>query len=168
MAEKNYSGAEGVEKIQELIKDVHIAMLTTVAEDGSLRARPMANPSRPFDGTLWFITRVDSGKTDEIRHDSEVLVSYAEPKDGKYIALSGKARIVRDREQIHEHWTPAAKAWFPEGESDPAAALIQVSVESAEYWDANRSTIVRVAKLALATVTGADKTSVGDSGKITV
>ena len=168
MAEKNYSGAEGVAKIQELIKDVHIAMLTTVAEDGSLRARPMANPDRPFDGTLWFITRVDSSKTDEIRHDSEVLVGYAEPKDGKYLALSGRASIVRDRDQIHEHWTPAAKAWFPEGEDDPAAALIQVQVDSAEYWDANRSTIVRLAKLAVASVTGADKTSVGDSGTITV
>ena len=168
MAEKNYSGAEGIQKVRELIQDVHIAMLTTVAEDGSLRARPMANPDRPFDGTLWFITRIDSSKTDEIRKDSEVLVSYAEPKDGKYIALSGRASIVRDRAQIHEHWTPAAKAWFPEGENDPAVALIQVSVDSAEYWDANRSTIVRLAKLAIASVTGADKTSVGDSGKITV
>lgn len=168
MAEKNYAGAEGIEKIQELIKDVHIAMLTTVAEDGSLRARPMANPDRAFDGTLWFLTRVDSSKTDEIRHESQVLVSYAEPKDGKYIALSGQARIVRDRDQIHEHWTPAAKAWFPEGEDDPAAALIRVTVDAAEYWDANRSTIVRLAKLAIASVTGADKTSVADSGKITV
>ena len=46
MAEKNYSGSEGVAKIQELIKDVHIAMLTTGREDGSLRARAMANPDR--------------------------------------------------------------------------------------------------------------------------
>ncbi len=168
MAEKNYTGAEGIQKIAELIKDIHIAMLTTVAEDGSLRARPMANPDRPFDGSLWFITRIDSGKTEEIRHDSEVLVSYAEPKDGKYIALTGHARIVRDRDKIHEHWTPAAKAWFPQGEDDPAVSLIQVKVDAGEYWDANRSTIVRLAKLALASVIGADKVSVGDSGKITV
>ena len=168
MAEKNYSGAEGIAKIAELIKDVHIAMLTTVTEEGALRARPMANPDRPFDGTLWFITRVDSAKTEEIRNDSEVLVSYAEPKDGKYIALTGHARIVRDRDKIHEHWTPAAKAWFPEGEDDPAAALIHVKVDSAEYWDANRSTIVRLAKLAIASVTGAESNSLGDTGTITV
>ena len=168
MSEKNYSGSEGIQKIQELIKDVHIAMFTTVAEDGSLRARPMANPGTPFDGVLWFITRNDSGKTDEIRHDSEVLVSYAEPKDGKYIALSGRAAIVRDKQLIHNHWTPAAKAWFPDGPDDPAVALIQVHVDSAEYWEANSSKLVRFTKLAIASVTGADKTDVGDTGKISL
>lgn len=168
MSEKNYTGSEGIEKIQELIKDAHIGMLTTVAEDGTLRARPMAAPSRPFDGVLWFITRNDSGKADEIRHDSEVLVSFAEPKDGKYIALSGRAAVVRDRALIHEHWTPAAKAWFPDGPDDPNAALLQIPVHSAEYWDSPSSSVVRFTKLALATVTGADKTSVGDSGKITI
>jgi general stress protein 26 len=29
-------------KLAELIKDIKIAMLTTVADDGSLRSRPMA------------------------------------------------------------------------------------------------------------------------------
>lgn len=166
MSEKNYSGREGIEKIQELIKDAHIAMLTTVSAEGTLHARPMALPHTPFDGLLWFITRNDSGKTDEIRHDSQVLVTFAEPKDGKYVSLSGRAAVVHDRALIHEHWTPMAKAWFPQGEDDPAVSLIQIRVEEAEYWAASSSSLVRFTKLALASVTGADKTSVGDSGHI--
>lgn len=166
MSEKNYSGREGIEKIQELIKDAHIAMLTTVSTEGTLHARPMALPHTPFDGLLWFITRNDSGKTDEIRHDSQVLVTFAEPKDGKYVSLSGRAAVVQDRSLIHEHWTPMAKAWFPQGEDDPAVSLIQIRVEEAEYWAASSSSLVRFTKLALASVTGADKTSVGDSGHI--
>lgn len=168
MSEKNYTGAEGVAKIQELIKDARIGMLTTVSQDGTLRARPMALPDNPFDGSLWFVTHNSSGKADEIRHDSEVLVSFAEPKDGKYIALSGRAAIVRDRDLIHAHWTPVAKAWFPQGADDPDAALLQIRVDSAEYWEASSSSLVRFSKLALATVTGADKTDVGDSGKIRI
>lgn len=168
MSEKNYTGQEGVAKIQELIKDARIGMLTTISVDGALRARPMALPGNPFDGNLWFVTHNSSGKADEIRHDSEVLVSFAEPKDGKYIALSGRAGIVRDRALIHEHWTPIAKAWFPKGPDDPDAALLQIRVDAAEYWEASSSTLVRVTKLALATVTGADKTNIGDSGKITI
>ena len=168
MSEKNYTGPEGIEKIQELLKDVRIAMLTTIATDGSLHARPMAIPSKPFDGTLWFITRNDSGKTAEVQHDSQVMVSFAEPKDGKYLALSGRAAVVHDRSLIHEHWTPMAKAWFPDGEDDPEVTLLQIKVEDAEYWEANGSKLVRMTKLAIASVTGADKTNVSDTGHITL
>lgn len=95
MAEKNVAGAEGLEKIKELTKDVRIAMLTTVADDGSLHARPMATESADFDGTLWFVTRIESGKVEEIRDDSHVLVSYEQPKDGTYLSLQGRASTLR-------------------------------------------------------------------------
>lgn len=35
-------------KLDELIKNIRIAMLTTVEEDGSLRSRPMAAPQMAF------------------------------------------------------------------------------------------------------------------------
>ena len=168
MAEKDVFGSEAIETIRSLSKGIHIAMLTTVATDGTLHARPMATETAEFDGTLWFIARVESGKVEEIREDSHVLVSYAEPKDGKYLSLQGRAAIVRDRALIHEHWTPQAKAWFPQGEDDPAVALIRVQVTGGEYWSANSSTLVRLGKLALATVTGADKVDVGNSGKLKI
>ena len=166
MAEKDVAGADAIETIKSLTDGIHIAMLTTVAEDGTLHSRPMATEASEFDGTLWFLARQESGKIEEIREDSHVLVSYAEPKDGKYLSLQGVAGIVRDRAQIHEHWTPQAKAWFPQGEDDPAIALIRVKVTGGEYWSASSSTLVRMGKLAVAAVTGADKVNVGDSGKI--
>ena len=39
---KELSGAEGLKKIGDLIKDIRIAMLTTAAPDGSFDSRPMA------------------------------------------------------------------------------------------------------------------------------
>lgn len=168
MAEKNVAGAEGIAKIKELTRDIRIAMLTTVADDGSLHARPMATEAADFDGTLWFITRVESGKVDEIRDDSHVLVSYEEPKDGIYLSLQGRAGIVRDRATIKQHWYKGADAWFKEGSDDPAAALIQVKVTGGEYWENSSSGVVRLGKLALASVLGADKVNVSDEGKITL
>lgn len=168
MAEKNVAGAEGIEKIKELTKDVRIAMLTTVADDGSLHARPMATESADFDGTLWFVTRIESGKVEEIRDDSHVLVSYEQPKDGMYLSLQGRAGIIRDRATVKQHWYKGADGWFKDGSDDPAAALIQVKVTGGEYWEQNSSGIVRLGKLALASVVGADKVDVGDSGKITL
>ena len=168
MAEKNVSGAEGIAKIKELTKDIHIAMLTTMAEDGTLHARPMGTESTDFDGTLWFLTRIESGKVEEIREDSHVLVTYEQPKDGMYLSLQGRAGIVKDRAAIKAHWYKMADAWFEKGSDDPAAALIQVKVTGGEYWQSNSSGIVRLGKLALASVLGADKVSVGDAGKITL
>ena len=168
MAEKNVSGAEGIAKIKELTKDIHIAMLTTVAEDGTLHARPMGTESADFDGTLWFLTRIESGKVEEIREDSHVLVTYEQPKDGLYLSLQGRAGIVKDRAAIKAHWYKMADAWFENGSDDPAAALIQVKVTGGEYWQSNSSGIVRLGKLALASVLGADKVSVGDAGRITL
>ncbi len=168
MAEKNVAGAEGITKIKELTADIHIAMLTTVAEDGSLHARPMATESIEYDGTLWFITRIESGKVEEIRDDSHVLVSYEQPKDGMYLSLQGRAGIIRDRAVIKQHWYKGADGWFKDGSDDPAAALIKVQVTGGEYWQQNSAGLVRLGKLALSSVIGADKVDIGDSGKITL
>ena len=168
MAEKNVSGAEGIAKIKELTEDIHIAMLTTVAEDGSLHARPMATSTADFDGTLWFVTRIESGKVEEIREDSHVLVSYEQPKDGQFLSLQGRAGIVRDRATVKEHWNKAADGWFKDGSDDPAAALIQVKVTGGEYWQQSSSGIVRLGKLAVGAVIGAGKVDLSDAGKITL
>lgn len=168
MAEKNVTGAEGIAKIKELTKDVKIAMLTTVADDGSLHARPMATESADFDGTLWFVTRIESGKVSEIRDDSHVLVSYEQPKDGLFLSLQGRAGIVRDRATIKQHWYKGADGWFKNGSDDEAAALIQVKVTGGEYWEQNSTGVVRLGKLALASVLGADKAEVSDQGKISL
>jgi general stress protein 26 len=168
MAEKNVSGAEGIAKIKELTSDIHIAMLTTVAEDGSLHARPMATSTSDFDGTLWFVTRIESGKVEEIREDSHVLVSYEQPKDGQFLSLQGRAGIVRDRATVKAHWNKAADGWFKDGSDDEAAALIQVKVTGGEYWEQSSSGIVRLGKLAVGAVIGAGKVDLGDAGKITL
>ena len=58
------SGEEGLKKIAELLKGIHIAMINTVATDGSISSRPMAIQDKTFDGKLWFLTRVSSEKVD--------------------------------------------------------------------------------------------------------
>ena len=166
MAEKNVAGAEGIAKIKELTEDIHIAMLTTVAEDGSLRARPMATESITHDGTLWFITRIETGKVEEVREDSHVLVSYEQPKDGMFLSLQGRARIIRDRATIKLHWMKQADGWFENGSDDPAASLIEVKITGGEYWQQSSSGVVRLSKLALGSVIGAGKVDLSDSGKI--
>lgn len=153
-------------KLHDLIKDIRFAMLTTVEEDGTLRSRPMATQEFEFDGDLWFFTAAHAPKVDEVQHNQHVNVSYAEPKDQKYVSVSGTAQLVRDRAKIEELWNPLFKAWFPQGLDDPELALLKVSVEKAEYWDSPSSKVVRLVGFAKALLTGKQIGNPGDNAKI--
>jgi general stress protein 26 len=146
-----------VQKLARLIKGIRVAMLTTQDEDGTLRSRPMeTQPEKDggFDGTLWFFTHASAHKTDEIDRDDHVNLSYAEPSDNRYVSVSGRARLVRDRAKIDELWTPVLKAWFPHGKDDPDVALLKVGVTKAEYWDSPSSTLVKLVGFTKAVLTG--------------
>jgi general stress protein 26 len=74
-----------VRKLGEMIKEIEVAMLTTVDDDGTLRSRPMVTQKTDFDGDLWFFTRADSPKVDEVRRAEAVNLSYATPaKDRRF------------------------------------------------------------------------------------
>lgn len=145
---------ESVKKLREMIKDIEIAMLTTAEPDGSLRSRPMATQKFEFDGDLWFFTRASSPKVDEIEQEHHVNVSYAAPDKQRYVSVSGRARLVRDKNKIEELWSPILKAWFPKGLDDPDLALLKVAVEQAEYWDSPSSTVAQLVGFVKAVATG--------------
>ena len=145
---------ENVGKLAKLIKDVRVAMLTTVEADGYLRSRPMATQQTEFEGTLWFFTWIDSAKVHEIERDHHVNLAYANPSDEVYVSVSGTARVVRDQAKAKELWNPLHKAWFPKGLDDPNLGLLRVDVEKAEYWDSPSSAVVQLIGFAKAITTG--------------
>lgn len=116
-----------------LLKEFDTAILTSVALDGSLHARPLRVASSEPEGTLWFPTMVSSPKVDEMRADQTVCVTFQ--SGTLYLAFTGTARIVRDRAKIDEVWSEPMKVWFPEGKDDPELVLLRVALETGEYWD---------------------------------
>lgn len=165
MNEKTLNETEGRAKVAELIKGIRIAMLTTVEDSGELRSRPMATQDTDFDGTVYFLTKIQSEKVDEIRENSHVLLTYADTSSSKYVTLQGRAFVTRDQAKIDELWNPMAKAWFPDGKDDPTIAVIRVDVTGAEYWDANASKAVRIFKMATAALTDTIP-NMGDHGRV--
>lgn len=143
-----------VQRLGELIHDIPIAMLTTVGLDGTLHGRPMATQRTPFDGDLWFFTQASSLKVDELGEHRNVNLSYADPKNNRYVSVSGTASVFRDRAKEEELWNPLYKAWFPQGLDDPDLILLRVAVEEAEYWDSPSSTMVHIAGFVKSPVTG--------------
>jgi general stress protein 26 len=154
------------DKVWTMIREVEVAMMVTLDEGGRLRARPMRAVSvKDFDGTLWFFTDRPSPKTEEIRHDDRVLLSYADPSAQNYVALSGRAQVVRDAARQRELWSEPLRAWFPAGPDDPKAALLKVEVEGAEYWDAPSSSFVHAWGYVKARLTG-EPPQAGENDKV--
>lgn len=147
------TGSEVFHKIDSLIKGTRIAMLTTVAADGSLHSRPMASQGTEFDGAVWFFSSDDSGKVHELVHNRSVNLAYSNPDKDTYLSLAGKGELVFDKAKIRQLWNPTYDAWFPDGLEDPHLALIKVEVDSAQYWE-GPSAGVQWLRLAKALVTG--------------
>jgi general stress protein 26 len=157
---------ESIGKLNELIKDVQFAMLTT-NDGGILRSRPMQTQDFDFDGDSWFFTSSNTHKAEEIERDSRVNVSYAAPDKNTYVSVSGTASIIKDQEKIDKYWSDVLKAWFPEGKDAPDLVLLKVAVEQVEYWDAPSSTIAQTIGFLKALATG-EKADVGENEKITL
>lgn len=125
--------ADQHELLRDLLHDFGTAMLVTHANDGSLRARPMAVADVESDGDLWFVTDRSSGKMDEIAADAHVNVTMQ--GGGKFVSLSGRAAAVDDRRKVAEVWNEEMKVWFPGGKDDPNLVLLRVDASEGEFWN---------------------------------
>jgi len=154
---KTQAGKENVELVTKLMKDIDIAMFTTVGEGGYLVSRPLSTQDVTFDGErVWFFTEADSPKVAEIKRNRKVNLAYASDKKNTYISVTGDAVLNRDKSRIDQFWNDALKAFFPKGKNDPNVALIEVALHTAEYWDGPGTFVGKAIGFVLARVTGND------------
>jgi len=128
-----------IDHLENLIRGIRIAMMTTVCKDGTLCSRPMATQEPHFDGGLWFFTKADSSKVGEVEEEGQVNLTYENSTESIYVSLSGRATLVQDRQLIEGLWHEDLRVWFPEGVNDPLLALLRVDVARWAYWDAQSS-----------------------------
>jgi general stress protein 26 len=149
-------------KVRELIKDTRIAMLTSIAPDGTLVSKPMATQDVEFDGSVYFIAERSSEKVRNIGADPRVNVAFA--SSSSWVSLAGHATVVDDQARLAELWNTFTDAWMEGGPDNPNNVLIKVDADSAEYWDSPGSKVTQVLNLVKAKVTG--KRFEGDNEKV--
>lgn len=154
-----------LDKLWDLIKNLEVAMLTTLDSDGTLHSRPMATQQPSFDGHLWFFTQASAHKVDEVQHHRQVNVSYVDSEKNRFVSVTGQAQVVRDTGKARELWQPYLRAWLPKGVDDPEVALIRVRVDQAEYWDSPSSKVEQIFGIFKAAATG-EKSQPGRGQKI--
>ncbi|WP_027864076.1 pyridoxamine 5'-phosphate oxidase family protein [Massilia alkalitolerans] len=152
--------------LSEKIGSMRFAMFTTRDQNGHLVSQPMTNQQVDGEGALWFYTRTTTELWDNIAHEPEVNVSFADPDNSTWVSVSGHAERVVDRTQIHALWNAMVQAWFPAGPEDEHVVLVRVLPHAAEYWDANDSKMVRMFAMAKAAVTGTTPDVDADHGTI--
>lgn len=158
---------DNVRKLDQLIRDVKFAMLTTRNANCELVSRPLTTLEVDFNGALWFMVAADSQFVRELEDDPEINLAYASPEHGKFVSVSGIGRILRDPEKARQLWNVAASVWFPQGPDDPNLAVLEVDVTKAEYWDTPGGTVQRLIGFAKAKLTG-DTSGLGEHRTVEV
>ena len=128
--------SKSIAQVAKMMRDLDFCMLTTKAEDGFLRSRPMSNNGEvEFDGDVWFFSAADSRKVDEIEGDPSVQLTYSDTKRFLFISMSGEAAIVRDAEKKRELWIEDLERWFENGPDSEDIVLIKVTPSVVAYWN---------------------------------
>ncbi len=124
-----------LEHLGELIKAIDVSMLTTADRTGRLHSRPMMNLRGTPEGALWFFTQGNSHIVDDVHAHHPVSISYVDSSAGRYVSVSGRARVITDRARKLELWEGRIGKWLPTGAEDPSVVLIRVEVLEAEFWE---------------------------------
>jgi general stress protein 26 len=134
-----------------LIENIPAAMLTNVTEDGTLVSRPMSPIEIDSSGALWFFIDLRHAK---LEHLGAANLGFADPEHATFVSLSGRGQIHVDRARIAHLWTARMRPWFPDGPDSEHLALLKFVPDSAEYWDAPHSRMMRMFALAASVIAG--------------
>ena len=160
-----WNKTESLQYLQNKIKEVRTAMLTTYSQDKGFRSRPMGTADVDSEGNIWFFTDEFSQKVSDISVENMVSLTYSDPKNHTYLSIVGEASIVNDEQKKKDLWNPFVKAFFPNGVDDPKLTLIKIIPHDAEYWDSSSSSMVVLFHVLKAAVTGKQYNE-GEHGKI--
>jgi general stress protein 26 len=148
--------------LDELVNEGDVVMLTTVLR-GHLTSRPLTVAGLGA-GTLLFL--VDSSADWVVALDAPAEVNASISTRGNdWVSVTGAATVTNDHEAIARLWSPAASAYF-DGADDPRLRVLQLHMESGEYWSApGTGPLGRLVSLVSAAV-GSD-VAAGERGRVT-
>lgn len=130
--------------IWNLIQKTPVAMMVSRNGAGKFHSRPMAVAQNEFDGRLYFFTDAHSGKINELMEHPEVLLDFSNPSKNTFLAVYGTASITQNRHKIDQQWPHMSQSWSPSARTSDKVCLIEVGVESAEYWDSSQNMMIKI------------------------
>ena len=153
---QNLSSIEAREKIKELIEKAKNTCFfcTNIRTGEGFSTRPMSVQKIDDDGTLWFLSPIDSHKNEDLLHDPATQLLFKGSDYSDFLSLYGKSVLSRDEGKIKELWEPLLKTWFTEGKDDPRITVIEFTPEHGYYWDTKHAQVVAFAKQVIGAAIG--------------
>jgi len=89
---------------------------------------------------LLFHTNTESGKTDDLKSDDHINMSFLN-NSGEWASISGHADIITDREVVTKYYSQQLKTWLGDlgdgthdgGPNDPRIGVIKITAKTATY-----------------------------------
>lgn len=126
---------ETLPDLAERMRDIDIAILSTRAANGAIAGRPMSNNQDvEYDGDSYYFTNGDTQTVADIERDPQVGLGF-QGKHWFYVAVEGRAELIRDKAQFEAHWTKDLDIWFKDGVDTPGLTMIRVKAERIHWWD---------------------------------
>ncbi len=115
---------------RRIVRAVPFPTFITTDASGQPQARTVQPQPPDSAWTVWFATNPRTRKVTEIARNPRVVLHYFDQSTLSYVALIGRARVVRDRATKAAHWTPAWGAFY--ADRDTSVVLIAVEAERLE------------------------------------
>ncbi|WP_201534068.1 pyridoxamine 5'-phosphate oxidase family protein [Psychrobacter immobilis] len=163
------SKQENIDKIQEVIKDIKFAMMTTINDKGDLHAWPMTTSEANLSAKeIWFIGDKKSDIYKDLQSNAKVGLAYASQDEKNYVSISGNAELVTDKAKLDELWSPVYNAFFEHGKEDENVQLMKVVPHGAECWVSGSSTVNMFKMAAAALQDGKTAENVGEQFSVSL
>lgn len=163
------SKQEQIDKIQDVIKDVKFAMMSTVNSKGDIHAWPMTTSETSIGGKeIWFIGDKTSDVVKDIQDNPKVGLSYATQDEKDYVSVSANAELPTDKAKLEELWSPVYNAFFEHGKEDPNVQLIKVVPHGIECWLSGSSTVNMFKMAAAALQDGKTAEDIGEQFSVSL
>jgi general stress protein 26 len=112
---------------RRIVAAARYATFITIDGAGQPQARTVDAAAPDSGWNVWVATNPRTRKVREVERQSRVALHYFDATSQSYVAVTGRARVVRDRQSKDAHWNPAWTPFYKNRDTDVVLIVVQAT-----------------------------------------